>query len=166
MPPLKLLTFSRAEVLAGSVNATEPLTVSRLIRPPGCRPALRTPNVPDTDSALSRRTLARSSEMPPDTVFAETSPPLPPLTVIPPLTVVVSSREVRNCERIAPLTVVSSASPARPLAVMLPLTVLDCRRPRSTSATSTPALTVLVCSCAARGTRSSSTAPRLLRPCG
>jgi len=95
--------------------------------------------------------------------LAATSPPLPPLALIAPLTVRSSSLGVRSCERIAPLTVLSVACPACPRTVMPPLTVLACNLRRSTSATSSVALTVPACSSLPRGTRSSSTAPRLLR---
>lgn len=133
---------------------------------PAPAPAAVTVTLPDTASADSRCTRPASTLMLPDTVSSATSPDAPPPAWIPPLTARRSSRGVCTCERIPPLTVVNAVSPLRPAAEMPPLTALACNRRTSTSATSMSALTVPSCTSTARGTRSSSVAPPLLRPRG
>lgn len=166
MSPLNVFTLSCADTDRGNCSPIDPLTVCNVTLPPGANPAAATVTLPDTASADSRCTRPASTLMLPDTVSSATSPDAPPPAWIPPLTARRSSRGVCTCERIPPLTVVNAVSPLRPAAEMPPLTALACNRRTSTSATSMSALTVPSCTSTARGTRSSSVAPPLLRPRG
>ena len=164
MPPLKVSTRSRAEVSAGSVRVSPPLTESLVMRPPGAR-AARTRLSPETLLSPRRSTRPADRSASPDTVPMSTEPDTRPFTRTSPLTESTARLAVSRSRSRSPLTVSILASPGRAArTTTLPLTVSTASLRPPTPVIATLALTLSTFTPARAGTDTSITLGPLRPP--